>query len=77
VDIKIGDIIELVSDLSPSHHWWEGQGLVLTVGDHTVDMHMFFLNRIDKKNFSELYRENIMWTITVETARSGFLKCIG
>jgi hypothetical protein len=77
VDIKIGDIIELVPDLSPPVYWWEGQGLVVSVDQHVVDIQMFFLNRIDKRNFSELYRENVLWTITLETAKSGFLKYIG
>lgn len=77
MDIKIGDIIELVPDLSPPLYWWEGQGLVVSIDEHIVDIQMFFLNRIDRRNFSELYRENVLWTITLEIAKSGFLKCIG
>jgi hypothetical protein len=79
VAVKVGDIVELVSDLSPPEqpYWWEGKGILLSMDEHTVVLHMFFLNKISKKNFSEIYRENTMWTISIDLATSGFLKYIG
>lgn len=80
MDLEVGDIIEIITDNLPAsdQYWLEGKGFVLSIDEHVIKAHMFFLNKISKKNFSEIYLQNTEKLFSVnEVAKYGYLKVIG
>lgn len=73
LDIRPGDILELVPEGQPSEefHWWEGTGLVLKIEDGWAYMQMFDLVKINKKNMSQTHMGARRWEAKAEALQNG------
>jgi hypothetical protein len=79
MDLEIGDIVEIIPDNLPASEtcWLEGKGLILSIDEQNIELHMFFLNKISKKNFSEIYLENTKKLFPIaEVMKHCYLKLI-
>jgi hypothetical protein len=77
-NISPGDIIELVPDETPEHYgyWLEGQGLVLSMDSKEILIQMFFLNKINKKNFSVIELKDTRLSLDTEKVSSSLFKIL-
>jgi hypothetical protein len=79
MDLEIGDVVEIIPDNLPASeaYWLEGKGLILSIDEQNIELHMFFLNKINKKNFSEIYLQNTKKQFAIaEVSQHCFLKLI-
>jgi hypothetical protein len=78
ININPGDIVELVPDETPEDYsyWLEGQGLVLSMDSKEILIHMFFLNKINKKNFSVIELKDTKLSLITENVSSSLFKIL-